>query len=257
MNSSQIRSAVVVLAVAATIAVNLLANALPLNNLTTGEISNRFQVYFVPAGYVFSIWGLIYLALIAYAVYRLLPGQRHHERLDRIDGLFVISCLANISWLFLWHYQQFWWTLVAMAVLLSSLVLIYRRLDIGRGKVGRGERWLVHAPFSLYLGWVSVATIANVSTVLVYAGWGGWGISPVLWAVIMLTIVVILSAWVSFKRADVIYSLVLIWAFIGIAVKQAATAPVSNSAWVAAVLTAALIAAGWGYRRRLAGSPRY
>ena len=125
MNKNIIRQIFVILALVAVIVVNGLANALPLNGLQTGEISDRFAVYFVPAGYVFSIWGLIYLALIGYAVFQALPSQRDNPRLQAIGYWFVLSCVANIVWLFLWHYEQFSWTLVAMLALLACLIVIY------------------------------------------------------------------------------------------------------------------------------------
>jgi len=137
MNSKILRQVVNVLAVVATIVVNGLANVLPLNGQTTGEISDRFQVYFVPAGYVFSIWGLIYLGLIAFAIYQALPAQRENPRLCRVGYLFAASCLANVAWLFLWHYEQFLWTFVAMLSLLVLLILIYLRFAVG-GRAGRG-----------------------------------------------------------------------------------------------------------------------
>jgi hypothetical protein len=215
----------------ATIAVNGLANALPLNGLNTGEISDRFQVFFVPAGYVFSIWGLIYLELVLFAVYQALPTQRDNPRLQRIDSLFLLSCLANIVWLFLWHYEQFPLTLVAMLSLLGLLIAIYLRLGIGRSGVSPGERWLVHLPFSVYLGWVTVATIANVTDVLDYLKWDAWGIRPELWAVIMLVAASATTFFVSLTRGDAAFLLVIVWAFVGIAVKQAPTPLVANTAW--------------------------
>ena len=118
MNRNTLRQAVNVVAVIATLIVNGLASALPLNGLTTGEISDRFQVYFVPAGYVFSIWGVIYLGLILFAIYQALPAQRDNPRLARVGYLFVLSCVANTAWLFLWHYEQFAWTILAMLTLL-------------------------------------------------------------------------------------------------------------------------------------------
>ena len=220
-----------VLAVIATIAVNGLANALPLNGLNTGEISDRFQVYFVPAGYVFSIWGLIYLGLILFAVYQALPAQRSNPRLRLIDIPFLLSCVANIVWLFLWHYEQFPLTLVVMLCLLLLLITIYLRLEIGRARVSPGERWFVQLPFSVYLGWVTVATIANATDVLDYLKWDGWGIQPELWAVIMLVVATGLTFWVSLSRGDAAYLLVIVWAFAGIAIKQAATPLVANTAW--------------------------
>jgi hypothetical protein len=233
MNRDILRQILVLIAAFATIIFNFLANLLPLNGLNTGELSDRFQIFFVPAGYVFSIWGLIYLGLIAYAIYQVLPAQRENPRLRSIGYLFILSCLANIAWLFLWHYEYFEFTLIVMGALLISLIAIYLRLDIGRGKVSAGERWAVQIPFSIYLGWITVATIANTTQLLYYLGWNGWGISPELWAVIMLAAGVVISAIMSLTRADIAYSLVLVWAYIGIAVKHADTPLVANSAWIA------------------------
>ena len=216
----------------ATVAANGLANALPLNGQTTGEISDRFQVYFVPAGYVFSIWGLIYLGLAAFAVYQLLPAQRENPRLQRIGYLFALSCLANIAWIFLWHYELFALTVVAMLALLLTLIAIYLRLEIGRAPVPAVEEWLVRLPFRIYLGWITVATIANVTSFLDYAGWSGWGLRPEVWAVIMLIAGAAIAAAVGLTRGDTAYMLVIVWAFVGIAVKQAATPLVATAAWV-------------------------
>lgn len=231
-----VRQIIVFIAAIATIIVNIIANVLPLNGLNTGEISDRFQIFFVPAGYVFSIWLLIYIGLIAYAIYQLLPAQRENPRLQSIGYIFVFSCLANIVWLFLWHYEVFNFTLVAMLALLVSLVAIYLRLDIGRAEVSRAEKWAVDVPFSIYLGWITVATIANVTQLLYYLGWDGWGISPEIWTVIMLAAGVIISALMSITRADIAYSLVLVWAYIGIAFKHGDTPIVSTSALIAAGL---------------------
>jgi len=253
-----LRQAVNVLAVVAVIVVNGLANALPLNGQTTGEISDRFQVYFVPAGYVFSIWGVIYLALLAFAVYQALPAQRNNPRLRRVGYLFAASCVANIAWLFLWHYEQFVLTLVAMFALLLSLITIYLQLEIGRAAVSPAEKWLVHVPFSIYLGWITVATIANVTTVLDFLGWSGWGISDQAWAVIMLLVAGALAAVVSLTRGDVAYSLVIMWALVGIAVKHAGTSPVAVTAWVMAAFVGVVLVLGIvrsRRRREYAASP--
>ncbi|MCX8025149.1 MAG: tryptophan-rich sensory protein [Thermanaerothrix sp.] len=234
MNRDRLRQWLTLLLVLLTIAINGLANALPFNNLTTAEISDRFQVYFVPAGYVFSIWGLIYLGLIAFAVFQALPGQRENPRLRAIFPWFVLASLANITWLFLWHYEQFVLTLPVMLTLLLSLIAIYLRLGIGHSAVSTAERWLVHASFSLYLGWISVATIANVTDVLYDLGWNGGGLAPEVWAVIMLGVAVVLAALMAWTRRDAIYLLVFVWAFAGIAVKQSATPLVAGAAAAAA-----------------------
>lgn len=244
MRKDTLRQSTNLLAVIATIAINGLANALPLNGQTTGEISDRFQVYFVPAGYVFSIWGLIYVGLIAFAVYQALPSQRDNPRLRSTGYLFALSCVANIVWLFLWHYEIFPLTLVAMLVLLLLLIAVYLRLDIGRAQVATVEKWLVHIPFSIYLGWITVATIANVTSLLDYLNWSGWGISPEAWTVIMLVAGVGIASAVSLSRGDVAYMLVIVWVFAGIAVKHAGTPVVATAAWVTAALVALILVAG-------------
>jgi len=244
MKKDTLRQAVNVLAVVGTIAINGLANALPLNGLTTGEISDRFDVYFVPAGYVFSIWGLIYLALIAFAVYQALPAQRENPRLRRVGYLFAVSCVANVAWLFLWHYERFLLTVVAMGTLLLSLIAIYLRLGIGRTRVPAAERWLVRVPFSIYLGWVTVATIANVTSLLDYVNWSGWGVSPEAWTVIMLVAATGIASAVSLTRGDVAYMLVIVWAFAGIGVKHAGTPVVAIAAWAATVVVGVMLVVG-------------
>ena len=236
-----LRQSSVVAAVAVTIAINALANALPLNGQTTGAISDRFPVYFVPAGYVFSIWGLIYIGMIGFAIYQALPSQREDPLLRRIGYPFVASCVANVAWLFLWHYEQFVLTLVAMVALLVTLKIIYGRVQAAADEFGSLHRWMVAVPFSIYLGWITVATIANVSTVLYYLGWDGWGIASQAWAVIMLAAGGAIAARVSLPRADAAYVLVILWAFAGIAVKQSAAPLVALTAVAVAVILGTLM----------------
>ena len=226
-----------------TLALNFLATNLPLNNLTTGQISDMFDIYFVPAGYVFSIWGLIYLGLLGFVIYQALPKQRNSERLARIDGWFVRSNIANGLWLVSFHYLQFGLALLLMLVLLLSLIMIFLRLEIGKTNVSSGFRWLVHAPFSTYLGWITVAIIANATQLLYVLDWNGFGIAPAVWLVIMLAAAVIISALMSFSRRNIPHALVLIWAFIGIAVKFPDVELVNLSAWGAAGLVGLLLLA--------------
>src|SRR3990172_7576085 len=193
----------------ALLVVNGLANALPLNSLTTGEISDRFQVYFVPAGYVFAIWGVIYLGLIAFAVYQALPAQRKIKVLDSIAPLYWLASPANAVWIVLWHYEYFTLTIFVMAVLLLSLIAIYRRLRAA-GQPGAGFRWCVQLPFSIYLGWISVATIANAAQLLTFLNWDAWGLSPEVWAAIMLAPAATLGLAVLRRERDWAYALVLV-----------------------------------------------
>lgn len=241
MNKDITRQVSVVLALIITIVVNILSNTLPFNNLTAPEIADSFDVYFVPAGYVFSIWSLIYLGLIAYAVFQILPAQRENPRLRQTGWWFVLSCAANSVWLFLWHYGYFALSVIAMLTLLISLIAIYLRLGAGQQVVARGERWLVQLPFSIYLGWVTVATIANVTAFLDSIDWNGFGISPEIWTFIMLVVAVVVAGLMAYSRQDIAYLLVLIWAFIGIGVEQSDTLQVANAAYIAAAAVAIFV----------------
>jgi benzodiazapine receptor len=250
MRKDTVRQAVNVVLLLATIALNGLATALPLNGQTTGDISDRFDVYFVPAGYVFSIWGLIYLALTAFVIYQALASQRDNPRLRRIGYLFALSCAANVTWLFLWHYEIFPLTIVAMVVLLISLIAIYLRQGIGRTEAPTAEKLLVRVPFSIYLGWITVATIANASSLLDHLNWSGWGIRPEVWAVIMLLMATAVTSGVALTRGDVAFALVIAWALAGIAVKHAETPIVSTTAWIVTVMVALVMAMGAWLNRR-------
>ena len=198
----------------AVIAVNAMANILPLNGQTTGEISNRLPVLFTPAGYVFSIWSVIYILLAIWIIgfwVRLKKGQVPSMK---ITAFFVLSSLFNMGWLFLWHYEFFGWSIVAMIGYLLALIGLY--LQYGNAECGLLERF----PVSVNLGWISVATITNISFVLTYYNWSGWGLSDQLWTVIMLTVATALALHIRFHHSDIPYVLVFVWAFIGIAVKH-------------------------------------
>jgi hypothetical protein len=228
----KVRQLAVVLSVLVTLVVNTLANALPLNGLATGEISDRFHVYFVPAGWVFSIWGLIYVGLIALAVYQALPSQRENPRLRATGWWIVLGGLANSAWIFLWHFEQFPLTILAMLLLLATLILTYLRLGIGRTSVSRAETWAVRVPTSIYLGWITVATVANATSLLDYLKWNRFGIAAETWMLIILGAVLLIAALMNFFRRDVGYALVILWATAGIAVKHAAVAAVATPTWI-------------------------
>ena len=218
------------------LAVNILASVLPLNGQNTGEISDRFQVYFVPAGYVFSIWGLIYIGWIAFTIFQLQPSQKANPRLRRLGYLFALSNLLNAAWLFCWHYNLFGLSVLVMLGLLGLLIASYLRLDVNRTPVSRVEYGSVDVLFSVYLGWITVATVANITDWLYYIGWDGFGIPAQTWAVIMLVVASLLGLAMALTRRDVGYLSVLVWAFAGIAVKQVSAPLVATSAWIAAAL---------------------
>lgn len=237
-----LRQVIVALAILATLVVNTLANALPINGLTTGDVSDRFNVYFVPAGYVFSIWGLIYLGLIAYGIFQAMPSQRDNPHLRSTGWWIVLGCVANSAWIFLWHYEQFPLTLIAMFTLLASLLMTYLRLGIGRSQVSKAETWAVRVPFSIYLGWITVATVANVTSVLDFVKWDRFGLSEETWMVIMLIVVLAISAAMLFTRRDAAYTAVILWALAGIAIKFAAVPAVATPTWIVFGLVALALA---------------
>jgi len=243
MNKDSLRQAVNTITFFATVVVNGLANALPLNGQTTAQISDRFPVYFTPANYVFSIWGVIYLLLLGFTIYQTLPSQRENPRLRRIGYLPALAGALNSGWIFLWHYNLFELTVPVMIGLLITLITIYLRLGIGRASPALREKWLTNIPFSVYLGWITIATIANVTALLYYLNWNGLGISPEVWTVAILLIGAAIASALIFTRADIAYTLVIVWAFAGIVVKQSAVAIVAGTAALGALVVAAVLIA--------------
>ena len=241
MHRDTIRQYANLFSVILALAVNILASTLPLNGQNTGEISDRFDVYFVPAGYVFAIWGVIYIGWIAFTIFQFQPSQKESPRLRRLGYLFAFSNLANAAWLFCWHYNRFGLSVLVMLVLLGLLIASYLRLDVNRASVSRVEYWSVDIPFGLYLGWITVATVANIADWLYFVEWNGFGIAAQTWAIIMLAVASLLGLAMALTRRDAAYLVVLVWAFIGIAVKQVSAPMVVLSSWIAAVIMLGLV----------------
>lgn len=241
-----------VIAFIVVIVVNILSSALPLNGRTAGEISDSLPSYFTPAGYTFAIWGLIYTALLAFTIYQALPAQRKRPFLTQIGWWFVLSSIANSAWLFSWHYAAYGLSILFMLALLLTLVLIYLRLGNGRTGQPLAERLLVQAPFSLYLGWITVATIANIASIANYWGWNGWGIAEPVWSAIMMGTAVIVAGLLLFNRRDLAYAAVLVWALFGIRAAFPNVAMVAVTALAAAGLITVLALTGAWRTRQLA-----
>ncbi|MEZ4670714.1 MAG: TspO/MBR family protein [Anaerolineae bacterium] len=246
MNRDLLRQAVNLAALVFALAVNGLAEAIPLNGQTSAQIANRLPILFVPANYVFSIWGVIYVFMIGFGIYQALPSQRENSALRRIGYWFALSCLANGVWLILFHYDQFPLSMVAMIVLLVSLIIIYTRVGVGLAAVKGGMKWWVHTTFSIYLGWITVATVANAAYVLFDAKWDGLGISPELWTIALLLVATGLTLAFIYIRRDVAYTMVILWALVGIVVKQSATPSVAiASAMMVLIIIVALVLKLW------------
>jgi hypothetical protein len=252
MTKDTLRQLANVFSVVLALTVNILANALPLNGQNTGEISNRFLVYFVPAGYVFAIWGVIYIGWIAFAIFQFLPMQKQSPRLRGLGYLFALSGLFNAAWLFCWHYNLFGLSVLVMLALLGLLITSYLKLNVAKTPVTNTEKWSVDIPFSVYLGWISVAAIANITDWLYSVNWTGFGLAPQAWAVIMLVVACLLALLVTLLRRDSGYAFVLVWSFLGIAGKQVASPSVANTAWVVAVLCLGLAVYSIVQRHRVA-----
>ncbi len=224
-----------------TIVMNSLANILPLNGKTTAELSDSFPNLFVPAGYVFSIWGLIYILLAIFTIFQAVPKYSDEYIIKRVSILFIISNLANSAWIIFWHYERLFESLIVMLILLASLILIYIRLEIGLDTVSRKLKITSQIPFSVYLGWITVATVANITALLVSINWDGLGINEVTWTALVITVATIIALILTFTRGDYAYALVPVWAFIGIAVKQFNR---QNDVVIIALLATGVIIAG-------------
>ncbi len=207
------------------IAVNYLANALPIAGKTTGELSDLYPSVFTPAGFTFSIWGIIYILLIIFAVYQTkgLFGNSdipRNEFLQKIGPWFMLSSIGNMAWIFAWHFEVIWLSVLLMLVILFPLIKVYLRLGIGYRIVSKNQQYFVHMPFSVYLGWITVATIANGATLLVDLNWNGFDLAVDFWASAMIATATVITLIVLFTRRDLFYSLVIIWAFVGIIAKR-------------------------------------
>jgi len=213
----------------ATIIVNALANLLPLNNKTTGELSDQYPNLFVPAGLTFSIWGVIYLLLGIFSIYQVIyifkENKGSSSFIDKIGGLFILASAANVGWIFAWHYEMVAISLIIMIILLGSLLAIYLRLGIGRASVSKKERYLVHLPFSVYLGWITIATIANVTSLLVDIRWIRFGLTEEFWTILVILIGIAIAMIMLFNRKDLYYSIVIEWALLGILIKRLSVDP--------------------------------
>ncbi|WP_026691139.1 TspO/MBR family protein [Alteribacter aurantiacus] len=227
-----------VVALLIVLVVNVLSNTVPINGQTAGEISDRLNVLFTPAGYVFSIWSLIYLLLIIWVIRQFFARPADEEAYANIGYWFIISCFFNVSWLLLFHYEFFLLTMVAMVGLLVSLIVVYRVIMLTPH-----TSFLMRLPFSIYLGWVSVATIVNVGVVFNSLGFEeGLFLSNVAWTILLLVIALLLGLWFTHSFNDPFYSLVLIWAFIGIAIERQGEYPaIAMTAWACAAILGAYV----------------
>lgn len=213
----------VLISTLATITVNALANALPINNMNTGTISDNIPNLFAPAGLTFIIWGVIYILMLGFAIYYVRDWVLKNVEKDidiQLGLAFIIGNLANFVWIFLWHYLLIEWSLLMMLILLGSLIYMNERLFKQKNELTQGEKIAYSLTVSVYLGWITVATVANVTAVLVEIGWNRWNISEAVWTIIILIIATGITAAMIWFRKNLAHAAVVIWAFIGIIVKR-------------------------------------
>ena len=210
------------------IAANVLALLLPINGETTAQVAEGYPNLFAPAGVTFGIWGIIYLSLLGFIIYQLwlaFSNKRPEvlaHLMQKMKDWFIISSVANASWLFSWHYHLIPVSVAIMLILLISLLVIHLNLGISIIPATLPEKIFIHFPFSIYLGWIAIATIANITTLLVYAGCEGSVQAQVTWTIIMIGIGTLVSMAMVLLRNNIVYALVSVWAFYGILLKRRA-----------------------------------
>lgn len=207
----------------AMILMNILADAIPINNMTTGEISDLYPSLFTPSDYTFSIWGLIYLLLTVFTIYQL---DLLHKNLNTIKPevynqvriLFIISTFLNAGWIIAWHYDYIALSLMLIFIILMCVNTICKALSIE--DLTKQEKLMIRLPFSIYFGWISIATIANTMILLDSIRWKGFGFPESSKIMIVLALVFFIATYRTFKNKDIAYCLTIIWALMGIWVKH-------------------------------------
>ncbi|PSP15717.1 MAG: hypothetical protein BRC58_11220 [Cyanobacteria bacterium QS_8_64_29] len=219
--SDQRRQGLNALAVLAAFGVNVLANVRPIGGLTLGQISNQLfgNVLITPADYAFAIWGVIYVGLFGFAIYQALPSQAAQRPLRRLGYGVVAASLAQIGWVFLFQLRFFGGSFLAMLAILLPLARIYRRLH--RERLTQPQRWFVRIPLSVYLAWISVATLVNAAVALVALGWEGGGIAPEVWTAIAMAVAAALALIAAWRNRDVAFVGVVMWALAAITIRHA------------------------------------
>ena len=212
-------------------------------------LSDQYPNLFVPAGFTFSIWGLIYTLLAIFIIYQLkITLRKDIQRssfIELIGPFFFVSSIANIGWIFAWHYEIVFLSLLFMLLILGSLIAIYLRLNIGKSSSTKSEKYLVHLPFSVYLGWITIATIANVITLLVDLNWNKFGLGEQFWAVAAIATGIAIALRVLLARKDIFYCLVVDWALLGILIKRLVVSDVpDNGVIIISIIGLVMISTG-------------
>ena len=232
-------------AFAVLLAVNGLANALPIFGVRTEDVSRTYDNLFTPAPLTFAIWGVIYALTAGFVLFQAgafdRVGERSGQVAERAGGWFAAGCVFNAAWMLSWHAKRLGLCVLLMAGLLITLIVLTARL--APFAEGWKERWLVRAPFSLYMGWITVATIAGMSAWLTQRRWDGWGMAPQAWTVIMLIVGAVIAGWTTLARRDGLCALAVVWGYAGIILRHVTGEGGFGGAYPAVICTAAVAAA--------------
>jgi hypothetical protein len=232
-----VRQVTILAAIIGSIVINTISNFFPPDGVDMATLCDRLfpSVQILPANYAFAIWAPIYLGLIAFGIYQAQPAQSDNSSLQRGGYLLVFACIAQCAWIYLFLARLFPLSVVAMLGILIPLIILYQRLEIGQKHVSPTDRWFIQIPISIYLGWITVATVVNASLALYSIDWDGWGIAPAIWAVIMIIVGAAIATLVTMKHHDTAYLLVIIWASIAIGIRHLDTPLITVTAAVAAI----------------------
>lgn len=241
----------------AVVIINGIAGSGKLNNISTGAVSNDYPTAITPDGWAFSIWGLIFTLTGIFSIYQLLPEKRKSNFIFRSIGpFFLVNCLFTFAWPFCWHWRAFWVSVGMILALLLSLIVIYIRLRIDYSEKGRErtdeegnifttwDYWILQVPFSVFLGWITVATIANIMVALSASNVDmNMGFRSEVWSIVLQTLCTIISLGILRFRYDFFYSGVIAWAQFAIATKHFDQPDVSTAGFVnGSINTAGVIA---------------
>ncbi|MEY4628224.1 MAG: hypothetical protein RLZZ595_550 [Bacteroidota bacterium] len=201
--------------------VNALANILPINGYNTGQVSAFYPNYFVPAGFTFGIWGIIYLLLIGFVICSLLAAlpsfpEQARKAITKSSPLFLVTCLLNAGWIVAWHYLYLGLSLIIMLVFLFTLIRLFLGIHAFKNQMNLFYRFWIYHPFLVYLGWISVATIANFTALFVGIGWQGEPLSAQTWSVVLILVAMLLGTFMVGIKKEPAFGFVLAWAFFGI-----------------------------------------
>ena len=236
--------------------VNGLSNFFPPKGLNVGQISRQIfgTVLIIPASYAFAIWGLIYIGLITYGIYQFQSDSRRDAVIQSLNTKLMFACVSQMIWILLFTWQLFWLSVVAIVAILGSLILAYQALGQDKrntqNHLSPKRYWQVHVPFSIYFAWISVATIVNVACALTFVNWSGWGISPVMWTIVMIGVSFILGTIALVQRQDYAFATVFVWAYGAIALRQVDNLPIFFSAGLGIIGLCSLMVA-LGFKKKV------